>query len=75
MAKKKQAAQEEEIKSPIEFSEEPVVNTVAELISVEKREQKGNWKKVSPEELKMLEESGKLIGYNPSTQEALTEVY
>jgi hypothetical protein len=36
-----------------------------------KQRSPGAWKKVTPEELAKIEASGKLKGYDPSTQEAL----
>jgi len=45
--------------------------TVGALSSPPKKETKGNWIKVTLEQVKSLQAEGKLVGYRPSTGEAL----
>lgn len=52
-----------------EVGENPIMDNPME----KKPRASGNWKKVTQEELMSIELSGNLVGYDPSTQEALVK--
>lgn len=77
MAKKINEAQVKEEKLP-EIVQDGVVreageNPIEENPLERKPRIKGNWKKVTQAELLALEISGKLIGYDPASGEALSK--
>lgn len=71
MATKKKIIQETPVDKPLEVKAEPTVNTVLAESRLKKKQFPGDWKKVTLDELKSLEDKGLLMGYNPETNEAL----
>lgn len=70
---KKEKVEEPEIVAAGVVRDVGAENPIADNPEEKAPRAEGNWKKVSYEELCALEASGKLVGYDPSTGEALVK--
>lgn len=73
MAKAKKVNKEVEVISDGVTRDAGRENPLEDNLLAKSPRKNGNWKKVSQEELSDLERTGKLIGYDPETGEALTK--
>jgi len=70
-AKVREEVEEQEAIAPGVVRDEGRENPLEDNPMEKKPRSPGAWKKVTSQELMALEASGKLVGYDPSTQEAL----